>query len=193
MRATIVATLILFSSGSLQAQNLQDLSAIVSGPWHHLPRPTGKLEFNREIAKCRVIAEQTPVESTTPAVIQYTRFAVIINCLKAAGYEPGARVQTQPAAKRSNVKLAAFGPGAQKCSKYISDLSDEMNYISWASGYMSAVNVTSKEQVDLSGINLANQIRFLRNYCASHPDDIFLAGVISLLSELRRIQGSVNK
>jgi hypothetical protein len=55
-------------------QNYQELSAMVTGPWHHVPNARSNLEFNREIAKCRVISAQTPVNSTTPAVVEIVRW-----------------------------------------------------------------------------------------------------------------------
>lgn len=74
------AVIIISLSNGAYSQNYQELSAMVVGLWHHVPDARSILEFNREMAKCRVISAQTPVNSTTPAV----------NCLKASGYEPGA-------------------------------------------------------------------------------------------------------
>jgi hypothetical protein len=59
-------------------QNHQELSAIVTGPWHHVPDARSTLEFNREMAKCQVVSAQTPVDSTTPPVVEIVHWRVLI-------------------------------------------------------------------------------------------------------------------
>jgi len=42
----------------VRGQTYDELSAMVSGPWHHVPNPLSSLQFNRDEAKCRVISAQ---------------------------------------------------------------------------------------------------------------------------------------
>jgi hypothetical protein len=71
------------------AQTYDELAAIVAGPWHHTPNPVSKSQLDRDDARCRVVAAQTPVNSTTPAVVARVRWTTQINCMKSLGYEPG--------------------------------------------------------------------------------------------------------
>jgi hypothetical protein len=87
--AHAIAGSVMSLSTGAYCQSYQELSAMVTGPWHHVPDARGTLEFNKEMAKCQVVSAQTPVNSTTPAVVEIVRWRVLINCLKASGYEPG--------------------------------------------------------------------------------------------------------
>src|SRR5258708_12893596 len=90
------AIAVLALSTGARGQNYQELSAKVTGPWHHVPDARGTLEFNREMAKCQVVSAQTPVDSTTPAVVEIVRWRVLINCLKASGSHPSAKSPPSP-------------------------------------------------------------------------------------------------
>jgi hypothetical protein len=190
------AIAVMVLSTGAHGQNYQELSAMVTGPWHHVPDVRSTLEFNREFAKCQVIAAQTPVNSTTTAVVEIVRWRVAINCLKASGYEPGEaptpRTASTPAKKsRAEVKMAGNGPGAQSCSQYNSTrATDEENYLSWATGFMTGWNFKSKsdEMVELSGLTFAQQIQFLRDFCEANPTKRYLEGVTALMSKLRTIK-----
>src|SRR5262249_42107906 len=90
------------STGIASGQSYQELLALVTGPWHHVPDARSTLEFNREIAKCKVISAQTPVDSTTPSIIDIVRWRVLINCLKASGYEPGTATPARSVSAKKN-------------------------------------------------------------------------------------------
>jgi len=138
------------STGSY-GQNYQELSAMVTGPWHHVPDARSTLEFNREMAKCQVVSAQTPVNSTTPSVVETVRWRVLINCLKASGYEPGAAPARNSALKKNNiassVKVAGKGPGISPCSQYSASRSDEKEehvFLSCAEGFLTGSNLQAK-------------------------------------------------
>ena len=120
----LLALFVMLLSTGVHGQNHQELSAMVTGPWHHVPDARSTLEFNREFAKCQVVSAQTPVNSTTPAVVEIVRWRVLINFLRASGYEPGAGPPARPniASKKSqvasSVKMAGKGPGISPCSQY---------------------------------------------------------------------------
>lgn len=192
------AIAVLSLSSAAGAQNYDQLSAIVNGPWHHVPNALGPLEFNKEIAKCRVIAAQTPIDSTTPAVIEIVRWRVIINCLKAGGYEPGAAPALNSAASKkpkiaASVKVAGKGPGISPCSQYNASRSDEKEehvFFSWGEGFLTAYNMQAKsaEIVELSALTGGQQLQFIRDYCDQHPDKRYVEAVLALIQALRSKQ-----
>jgi hypothetical protein len=61
------AIAIMALSFGVQGQTYNELSAMVAGPWHHVPNAVSPLQFNKDEAKCRVVSAQTPIDSTTPA------------------------------------------------------------------------------------------------------------------------------
>src|SRR6266480_68117 len=154
----ILPTLAIMSlSTSAYGQNYQELSAMVTGPWHHVPDARSTLEFNKEMAKCQVVSAQTPVNSTTPAVVEIVRWRVLINCLKASGYEPGAAPARNVASKKNqvapSVKMAGKGPGISPCSQYNARRGDEKEehvFFSWAEGFLTGYNMQAKVQRWLS-------------------------------------------
>src|ERR1700722_20110288 len=73
----------------VRGQTYDELSAMVAGPWHHVPNAVSSLQHNRDQAKCNVVAAQTPINSTTTSVVERVRWTVFVNCLRASGYEPG--------------------------------------------------------------------------------------------------------
>ena len=175
-------------------QNYQELSAMVTGPWHHVPDARSTLEFNREIAKCQVVSAQTPVYSTTPAVVEIVRWRVLINCLKASGYEPGTTPARNVASKKNqvanSVKMAGKGPGISPCSQYNASRSDEKEehlFFSWAEGFLTGYNmqVKSAEMVELSALTGGQQLQFVRDYCDQHPDKRYIEAVLALIQALR--------
>jgi hypothetical protein len=175
-------------------QDYQELSAMVGGPWHHVPDARGTLEFNREFAKCQVVSAQTPVNSTTPAVVEIVRWRVLINCLKASGYEPGAAPARNVASKKNqvatSVKMAGKGPGISPCSQYNASRGDEKEesvFMSWAEGFLTGYNMRTKsaEMVELSALTGSQQLQFVRDYCDQHPDKRYIEAVLALIQALR--------
>jgi hypothetical protein len=175
-------------------QDYQELSAMVTGPWHHVPDARGTLEFNREFAKCQVVSAQTPVNSTTPAVVEIVRWRVLINCLKASGYEPGAAPARNVASKKNqvatSVKMAGKGPGISPCSQYNASHGDEKEefvFMSWAEGFLTGYNMRTKsaEMVELSALTGGQQLQFVRDYCDQHPDKQYIEAVLALIQALR--------
>ncbi len=89
MRLIAIAAVAVALSSPAWAQTYDELAAMVRGPWHHVPAPASRLQLERDDARCRVVAAQTPINSTTPAVVERVRWTTQINCMKALGYEPG--------------------------------------------------------------------------------------------------------
>jgi hypothetical protein len=181
-------------STSAYGQNYQELSAMVTGPWHHVPDARSTLESNKEMAKCQVVSAQTPVDSTTPSVVAIVRWRVLIYCLKASGYEPGAAPARNVASKKNevatNVKVAGKGPGISPCSQYNASRGDEKEehvYFSWAEGFLTAYNMQAKsaEMVELSALTGGQQLQFVRDYCDQHPDKRYIEAVLALIQALR--------
>jgi hypothetical protein len=181
-----------------RGQNYQELSAMVTGPWHHVPDVRGTLEFNREMAKCQVISAQTPVDSTTPAVVEIVRWRVLINCLKASGYEPGAKGpaiarQSAPAkTKLSDLQAAGGGVGVSPCSEFtrVREKPEfEALFFTWAQGFLTGWNMGAPDDsgfsVDMSGLSRDEQKQFIRDYCEANPTNRYLQGVTALMSRLR--------
>lgn len=190
----LFAMMVISLSTVAYGQNYQELSAIVSGPWHHVPDARSALEFNREMAKCQVVSAQTPVDSTTPAVVSIVRWRVLINCLKAGGYEPGAAPAAKIGSKKNHVadrvKVAGQGPGISPCSQYNASRSDEREehvFFSWAEGFLTGYNmqVKSADMVELSALTAGQQLQFVRDYCDQHPDKRYIDAVVTLIQALR--------
>ena len=150
---------------------------MVTGPWHHVPDARGTLEFNREMAKCQVVSAQTPVDSSTPAVVEIVRWRVLINCLKASGYEPGAKgpaVARQSASaktKLSDLQGAGGGIGIYPCSEFTKALEKpdlEAVFFTWTQGFLTGWNMGAPDDsgfsVDMSGLTRDEQKEFMRDY-----------------------------
>jgi hypothetical protein len=188
------AVAVMSLSTGAYGQNYQELSAIVTGPWHHVPDARSTLEFNKEMAKCQVVSAQTPVNSTTPAVVEIVRWRVLINCLKASGYEPGAAPARNVASKKNqvatSVKMAGKGPGISPCSQYNASRGDEKEehvFFSWAEGFLTGYNMQAKsaEMVELSALTGGQQLQFVRDYCDQHPDKRYIEAILALIQALR--------
>lgn len=189
----LVVVVISFSTG-VYAQNYQELSTMVTGPWHHVPDARSALDFNKEMAKCQVVSAQTPVNSSTPAVVEIVRWRVLINCLKASGYEPGAVPARNVAPKKNqvatSVKVAGKGPGISLCSQYNasrSDQKEEFVFMSWGDGFLTGYNMQAKsvDMVELSALTGGQQLQFVRDYCDHHPDKRYIDAVVALIQALR--------
>lgn len=168
----------------VQGQTYDELSAMVTGPWHHLPNALTPLQFSREEAKCRVVSGQTPVNSTTPAVVERIRWTVLVNCLKAAGYEPGSATVTKPVASSSDLsKLAALRFDDYSCAdiarlRKTSPGVDTL-FFTWARGYISGWNMSAEQpmlRVDPAAMPAFDQLKFMREFCDANPlSSIWLA------------------
>ena len=176
------------------SQSYPELMAMVARPWHHVPDARGTLEFNREMAKCEVVSAQTPVNSTTPAVVGIVRSRVLINCLKAGGYEPGAAPARSVASKKdrvaTGVKMAGKGPGTSPCSQYNASLGDDNEehlFFSWGEGFLTGYNIAaeSADVVELSALTGGQQLQFVRDFCGQHPDKRYVEAVVALMQALR--------
>jgi hypothetical protein len=191
----ILSTVAVLSlSTSAYGQNHQELSAMVTGPWHHVPDARNTLEFNKEMAKCQVVSAQTPVNSTAPAIVEIVHWQVLINCLKASGYEPGAAPARNVASKKNqvaaSVEVAGKGPGISPCSQYNASRSDEKEefmFMSWTQGFLTGYNIGGKsaEMVELSALTGGQQLQFVRDYCDQHPDKRYIEAVVAFIQTLR--------
>jgi len=189
----LAAAIVISLPAEAHGQSYHELSATVVGPWHHVPDSRSILEFNREMAKCQVVSAQTPVNSTTPAVVSIVRWRVLINCLKASGYEPGAAPVQNITSKKndaSGVKVAGKGPGISPCSQYNASRDDEKEehvFFSWAEGFLTGYNMRAKsaEMVELSALTAGQQLQFVRNFCDRYPDKRYIEAVLALIQELR--------
>lgn len=167
-------------------------NAQIAESWHHVPDAKSDLDFNRELAKCKVIAAQTPIQSTTRAIVEAITINVITNCLKAGGYEPGA--SPPPTKKRtktegSTIKMAGFGPGTSACSEFIAAQTkdEQIVFFSWGAGFLTGYNVgrPAADMLELASISFPDQIRMVREYCVSHPEKRFVDGMVVVIQALR--------
>ena len=93
---------------------------------------------------------------------------------------------------KAKAEMLLIGYGATSCGDYTveiqKDTSMKQVFVSWAHGYMSAINArntTTNDELDLSSVlPLSGQIDFLSKYCDKHPDKLFVFGVIKLMSIL---------
>jgi hypothetical protein len=84
----------------------------------------------------------------------------------------------------------AEGFGLHSCAKFGKDFQEdpaqvEIMYFTWAAGFLTGVNATSKAtnnaRRNLDAISPAEQRQFMRRYCASHPLNNYADGVFELL------------
>jgi hypothetical protein len=183
---------VMLSTGA-HGQSYQELSAMVTGPWHHVPNARSTLEFNREMAKCRVVSAQTPVDSTTPAVVEIVRWRVLINCLKASGYEPGRAPTKTIHSNDSTSKIATPRFDDSSCAE-VGRLRKtapgiDIAFFTWARGFISGWNAASDEKpvlkVDPAEISLDEQQKFVQAFCEENPSKSYLEGVFKLMGKLK--------
>lgn len=87
------------------------------------------------------------------------------------------------------------GLGAASCSEFLGEIgakpSLQVEYLAWAQGYMSALLLTRPPPIDRGldlmpgSFRLMQQLKFLRDSCASRPEASFADAVESLYQRLR--------
>jgi hypothetical protein len=188
--ATAAAVLVL--PLSTRAQTYDELKAMVDGPWHHVPNPVSPLQFNRDAAQCRVVSAQTPINSTTPAVVERVRWTVLINCLKANGYEPGAAPATTAVSRDKLSKLGSVRFDDYSCAEIArlrkTSPGAEAFFFTWALGFMSGWNASAEKpvlKVDPAIMKSDAQLKFIRAFCEANPSKLYLEAVGELMAKLK--------
>jgi hypothetical protein len=177
---------------AVRGQTYDELSAMVSGPWHHVPNAVGALQLNKDQAKCNVVAAQTPVDSTTPAVVERVRWTVFVNCLKASGYEPGGAPTKTKLSDDGTSKLSAQRWDDYRCAEIARLRKTSSNvdvlFFTWARGFISGWNAAAEKpilKVDPGAVPTDEQLKFIRSYCDRNPSKLYLAAVMELLAKLK--------
>jgi hypothetical protein len=98
-----------------------------------------------------VVSTQTPVNSTTPSVVERARWTVLVNCLKASGYEPGPAPAKNTLPNDSTSKGAALRFDDYSCAEIAqirktSPAVDSL-FFTWARGFISGWNASAKDQI----------------------------------------------
>jgi hypothetical protein len=191
----IAAVFIMTHSTGVWGETLptyDELKAMVDGPWHHVPNAVSSLQFNKDEAKCRVISAQTPANSTTVSVVERVRWAALVNCLTASGYEPGAAATKTMLSNDSTSKLAALRFDDYSCAdiarlRKTSPMVDTVFFV-WARGLISGWNASAEKpilKVDPAAMRTDDQLKFIRSFCDGNPSKLYLAGVMELLAKLK--------
>jgi len=199
-KVLLTITAVLFVSNAHGQNGYDKLKAMAEGPWHHLPNPVSSLQFDRDLAKCRVVVAQTPVTSSTPVLVETKLRMVLIDCLKASGYEPGAAPVGKPASdlstlaniKYSNIlctdiaKMRASSPNA----------TDTVFFI-WIRGFIEGWNAGLETdgkkdvlrdevfKVDTVAIPVDQQMKIVRKFCDDHPSKSYLGAAMELILKLK--------
>jgi hypothetical protein len=198
MRSALPAAIVL--AGALSAAVAQSptphpnsIAAQLAGPWHHVPDSVSSDRAAHDQAKCRMIAGQTPK-------INDIKFSVVlINCLRAEGYEPGAAKKPAVAKPAPAMKptladrdAAGGGVGIYPCAEFTKaretpDL--EALFFTWAQGFLTGWNMGVSDDtglsVELSKLSRDEQKQFIREYCEANPTKRYLQGVIALMAKLK--------
>jgi hypothetical protein len=170
-----------------------ELKAMVDGPWHHVPNAVSSLQFNKDEAKCRVVSAQTPVDSAAAvSAVARVRWAVLVNCLNASGYEPGATPTKTTLSNDSIVKLAALRFDNYSCAEIArlrktSPMADTL-FFTWARGFISGWNASAEKpilKVDPAAMRPDEQLKFIRSFCDANPSKLYFEGVMELLAKLK--------
>jgi hypothetical protein len=198
MRYAHPAAIVLVSALSAAAEqgpapHPNSIAAQLAGPWHHVPDSVSPDRAARDQAKCRMIAGQTPE-------INDIKFSVVlINCLRAEGYEPGAAkrlavAEPAPALKSTlaDRDAAGGGVGIYPCAEFtkVRDKPDlEVLFFTWAQGFLTGWNMGVPNDtglsVEFSKLNRDEQKHFIREYCEANPTKRYLESVIALMAKLR--------
>jgi hypothetical protein len=95
-----------------------------------------------------------------------------------------------PSAART--EIGAMGMGTDSCANFGKNYqhnpeSIEAAYFTWAQGFINGANITlraTRQRTRLmDGMPLADQKRFIRQYCDDHPLSSYLSGVIELMGK----------
>jgi hypothetical protein len=86
-------------------------------------------------------------------------------------------------------QVAVYGPGVLSCGRFLTDYQGGSTaYTSWVTGYLSAYNDYSPTKTFsiLHNADIDGAMRWIVNYCSSHPLDSFHNAAGSLVRELGR-------
>lgn len=193
--AGILAAVVALMACPAVAATYGELQAMVEGPWHHVPAPVSKQQFEQDQGRCRLIALQTPADSTTPAVVAILRWTAQVECMRALGYRSGP--QPPKGAKflgaPRDLQSAGGGVGVEACSEFtrIAGRPElEALFFSWAQGMITGwntalINDEPTQTVEMAGVDLETQKKSLRAFCQENPQKRFISAVVSLIQVLR--------
>lgn len=190
----IVAIVALIASPA-SAATYSELQALVEGPWHHIPAPVAKFQQDRDRARCRLIAVQTPVDSTTSSVVAIVRWTAEVNCMQALGYAAGTggnQATPRSAAKSVGLVEAGQGVGAEICAEFnrvAAKPEMEAIFLSWAQGMISGWNLAliddHSQTVEMAALTSDEQKTVLRDYCRDNPKKKYIQATIALMNRFR--------
>jgi hypothetical protein len=84
----------------------------------------------------------------------------------------------------------SLGDGDTTCAEFMAHAANsslfELDYYSWAQGYMTALNAarTDRSYADLGAKSLDDQKSYIKSFCDSNPDSKYVAAVKDLYSSL---------
>ena len=87
----------------------------------------------------------------------------------------------------TNGRYVAYGYGADSCDSFLEArrTKTDTNYISWVTGYLTAVDTTYPITYGILGSSdLDRAMVWLENYCAQHPLRQFAIAVYTLVDDL---------
>lgn len=100
-------------------------------------------------------------------------------------------------AESSNKKSTGMGVGIVKCYELIDKSKDYFMrnhmFLSWAQGYMSAVNAYTAMDVDLNTIDTEEQLVIMKDFCEKNKRSLVVESVEYLMMELNKQQGKGDK
>lgn len=101
-------------------------------------------------------------------------------------------------AESSNKKYYSVGAGAAKCYEFIDNSKDynlrrDKLYLSWAQGFMTATNTFTGISVDLTTINVEEQLVIMKDFCEKNKRSFVSDSVQYLMMELKKQQGKGDK
>ena len=100
-------------------------------------------------------------------------------------------------AESSNKKSTGMGVGVVKCYEFIDTSKDYFLrhniFLAWAQGYMTAVNAYTAIDVDLSTINVEEQLVIMKDFCEKNKRSFVVESVAYLMKELKKQQGKGDK
>lgn len=109
-------------------------------------------------------------------------------------------IAANPANAQQPIAVKIVGIGATSCGSFVEQAkanpSSQRQYLAWMQGYMSGIVIARPIGVD-EGIDLnpktfplAQQIKFIRDYCLNAPIDSFADAVEALFKKLRSISST---